>query len=364
MDPTSRSLWEQEIDSGNKAAKQGNYRQAEKFFASALSRAQQSLAEPQRLIDSLTQLANCYYEQGDYTKAIPLYQKLLTMQKHSMEVDRLEIVKTLDKLARVYRLQDQPADIAPLYQQALEIEEKLLGPDHPVVSDRLEKYAEILTRLNRAAEALNLSKRAAQAKKKALESRTQVTLASPSSESRTKQIVLIGHLLTRSGFLSFEEMNRQLKYAKTLGLPLGRVLVSGGYVTESHVQAALDMQSLIKDNIISMEDGLRALSLIAKDSLTVDEAIQQIGCRPNEIKTHKLGRLLVDSGLLNEEELRAALAKSSESKMMLGQVLVLSGKLSPIVVAEALKLQELARDGSLTHEHACLKLQEIASKES
>jgi hypothetical protein len=50
-------------------------------------------------------------------------------------------------LAEVYRIQGQYTDALPLYQRALFLYERMLGPEHPQLVDVLQVCADLLRRL-------------------------------------------------------------------------------------------------------------------------------------------------------------------------------------------------------------------------
>jgi tetratricopeptide (TPR) repeat protein len=78
-----------------------------------------------------------------------------------------DVAKSLNNLAALYYNQGQYAKAKPLYQRALAIWEEALGPEHPALAKALENYAHLLRKMRRREEAARLEAlaRAIRAKK-------------------------------------------------------------------------------------------------------------------------------------------------------------------------------------------------------
>ncbi len=57
--------------------------------------------------------------------------------------------------------------------------------------------------------------------------------------------VRLGDLLTGAGLLQASDLREAMLISKQQGLPVGRVLIMSGYLTEQHLQAAVQAQSLL-----------------------------------------------------------------------------------------------------------------------
>jgi tetratricopeptide (TPR) repeat protein len=66
------------------------------------------------------------------------------------------VAKSLNDLALLYYDQAQYAKAEPLYQRVLAIREKALDPQHPDVAGSLEDYALLLRKMDRSHEAASL----------------------------------------------------------------------------------------------------------------------------------------------------------------------------------------------------------------
>jgi tetratricopeptide (TPR) repeat protein len=94
-------------------------------------------------------------DQGHYTEAVQRFRAALAIAEaltpeNVPEEDNpapWRVAASLMNLAAVYRIQGQYTDALPLYQRALFLYERMLGPEHPQLVDVLLVCADILRRL-------------------------------------------------------------------------------------------------------------------------------------------------------------------------------------------------------------------------
>jgi ribosome-associated protein YbcJ (S4-like RNA binding protein) len=111
---------------------------------------------------------------------------------------------------------------------------------------------------------------------------------------------------------------------------------------------------LIKDKLIDLELGKRALLLVSQEKLSLDDALKKLGWTQSKRQsTARLGELLLAADLITETQLNEALRTSRETGLPLGRILVLTQAISDEMLSSALTAQVLIRDGKLTKEHAC-----------
>jgi hypothetical protein len=130
--------------------------------------------------------------------------------------------------------------------------------------------------------------------------------------------VRLGDLLTSAGLLKAEELRQAMLIAKSQGLPVGRVIIMSGFMTEVHLQAAVQCQSLLKDNVINIDSAVSALRTIARENCTLDEALTKLGVKQAGQVTNKLGELLIEAGLVTNEQLEASLAPRQDQRSTTG----------------------------------------------
>ncbi|MCB9470031.1 MAG: hypothetical protein H6677_17300 [Candidatus Obscuribacterales bacterium] len=182
------------------------------------------------------------------------------------------------------------------------------------------------------------------------------------SRSRSVQ-VLIGDLLVNSGLITAGQMADAVPISLTTSLPVGRILVSSGYLSEADFKAAVSAQSLIRENLLHMDLAISALRLVKEHRIGLDEALNRLGWRSEYYETtNKLGDLLLEAGFCTREDLKAGLEDCYSSGMPLGRVLVLRGTVNEMQTYAALTAQVLLRERKITRSQAVEGLRMVALK--
>lgn len=171
--------------------------------------------------------------------------------------------------------------------------------------------------------------------------------------SLDKNELRIGELLTQADILTQRDLDEAMKTARSTGLPIGRVLIMAGFLTEAQFQAAVQAQSLVRDNILPLEFAIKALSHLADNEGSFDESLSAVGWSSTlDKESNKLGELLLDSQILPKEQLETAMKTSQATGLPLGRLLISLGTLSDELLATALNAQSLIRAGNITRAQA------------
>jgi hypothetical protein len=173
----------------------------------------------------------------------------------------------------------------------------------------------------------------------------------------------IGELLVAANVIRQEVLLEALKVSKNSQTPLGRVLMSIGELSERDLEAAIYVQSLIRQEVISSDFGVKAINVAVKAKIPLDEAFRRLGWTPpsfeeeaNRQSAGDLGELLIQSGLVDRNILEQALYQSHENNLPLGRCLVLGRALTSNMLQSALTAQVLIRDGKISQEQAVASL--------
>ncbi|MDX2104882.1 MAG: hypothetical protein SFY67_00640 [Candidatus Melainabacteria bacterium] len=176
----------------------------------------------------------------------------------------------------------------------------------------------------------------------------------------------IGELLVAAGIIRQEVLMEALQIAKKSSTPVGRVLMTIGELSERNLQVAIEVQSMIRDQLISPEFGIRALNQCARTQVPLEETFRRLGWTPPAERTsnttNELGRLLIDAGIITEMVLEQGLRQSVENDLPLGRCLVLSRVITANFLASALTAQVLFRDGKISYDQAINGLRASAKK--
>lgn len=182
------------------------------------------------------------------------------------------------------------------------------------------------------------------------------------TNKRTAKI-LIGDLLVKSGLIDLGDLADAIPISTKTGLPVGRVLVGSGFLTDEKLQSALRAQSLIRDNFLTVDMAIKALQAVGAKEVSLDDALTDLGWRSEYFElTNRLGQLLRDSDLVNAETIDEALQTCFTTGLPLGRILVLKGVISDSVANAAVSSQILVRDKKIDREQAVAALKSAAER--
>ena len=153
---------------GDRAYQQGRYAEAERFFTSALERAERVGPQDPRVALSLGLLAAAYQAGGSYAPAEPLLQRALVIGETLLGPNHPEVASTLTALARLDTAQGRFAQADPFLRRALAIDERVLGPEHLEVAGTLDALASLERQQGRYTDAETRSRRALAIREKTL----------------------------------------------------------------------------------------------------------------------------------------------------------------------------------------------------
>ncbi len=98
---------------------------------------------------SLTNQADNFFLQEDYTRAEFYYEKARTIRERHLGVEHPRTAHTYYKLAQLHSAQGRYEEAESLYLKALTIRERALGTDHPTIPLMLEEYAILLRKMKK-----------------------------------------------------------------------------------------------------------------------------------------------------------------------------------------------------------------------
>jgi hypothetical protein len=151
----------------------------------------------------------------------------------------------------------------------------------------------------------------------------------------------VGELLVKAGLLQPGDVVEAIQVSKRVQIPIGRVLIASGLVSEGFLQTVLQAQLLIRDGLVSAEQAIDAMNLVANLNIPLKEALQKLNLTPEyTADTVSLAEILLDSNIVTQEQLEAALATSSRSGVPLSAALVLQGVLSQSFFPSLVRAQQ------------------------
>ena len=160
----------------------------------------------------------------------------------------------------------------------------------------------------------------------------------------------LGELLLAADVLDAKTLQTAQQQVLATGEPLGVILVSGGHLTESFLDAALELQVRVRDGMFSREQAIFALKQDPRKLL----AMIAPHMMADEIEAKKakaairVGELLVRAGIISNANVNQALELSLAQGQQIGEMLVSRGFISKSLLDATLSLQQMATLGHLT----------------
>lgn len=169
--------------------------------------------------------------------------------------------------------------------------------------------------------------------------------------------VKVGELLTEADIVSSAELTEAIQVAKRLGVPIGRTLLMSGFVREDVLEAALQAQAMLRDNNLPFDTAVKALRQVHDNKIDLNEALKEENLNPDYTPADKLAALLLDSNIVDPEELEKAMETSAASGIPLGSALVLQGVLSPALFPSVQRIQEQLSHSEISRDEAIKAVQ-------
>lgn len=180
------------------------------------------------------------------------------------------------------------------------------------------------------------------------------------SESKKTKL---GTLLVQFSLITEELLNEAIEEALELNIPLGRILVMSGWITQSQLNWTIQLQSLVRENKISTPIAIQISELITSSNMSFGKALEVTGCSQFLIESDtRLGDLLRDAAVIAEEELSSAIYKSQYLGLPLGRCLFLTGQLPEELLNTAINAQKFTRQGKISRDDAIQAIRKSAQR--
>lgn len=175
--------------------------------------------------------------------------------------------------------------------------------------------------------------------------------------TKSKRGLKLGELLTKAEILTDQQLIESIEMAKQTGMPIGRMLVMSGAVSEEVLLSSVQLQSKFRDGLIDLDRAIVLLSMVHKANITLDEAMdktmsESVKKEVTSKPTIRLGELLYEAGFIGHDELERFLKDSKEAGLPLGRIVLIYGNISKEMLSAALTAQVLVRDDKVSREQA------------
>ncbi|MBI5172452.1 MAG: tetratricopeptide repeat protein [Candidatus Melainabacteria bacterium] len=164
---------------------------------------------------------------------------------------------------------------------------------------------------------------------------------------------LLGDLAVQLEAVSSEQVVQSLAISSDTGLPLGRVLVLSGLISENDLSNLILCQSLLREDLVQLEQVRNAFLRVRGSGRRLEDALLELGWeRSLEKQLSPLGELLVSSAVITESQLDTYLRQQERVRLPLGRMLVSAGVMTDAFLSTALNVQMMIRQKRLSREEA------------
>lgn len=175
------------------------------------------------------------------------------------------------------------------------------------------------------------------------------------------QTIQLGDLLVKAGLLPEEKLDEASRLALKMRLPIGRILTMHGHVSEAILAKAIEVQARIRDQAISIDLGIKALALVARENIDIDQAVEKLTpkAKPLPVPTeNRLGEIIMAAGYVTPKQVQEAMVHAADTGLPLGMVLVSKGIITRSGLNSALGAQRLIRLGENERDKIIFALKE------
>lgn len=171
----------------------------------------------------------------------------------------------------------------------------------------------------------------------------------------------LGEMLLDAQIITKEQLESSIRTSEATGLPLGRVLVSLGALTDETLTTALNAQVMVRDSKIDREQAIRGLNAAFLRRHDLELALAENGFYRGPLKNSvRLGEMFVLANLVPAVEIMNALELGLMHLKPLGRTLVDLQLITEATLDAALDLQEMVANRTIDEESAVATLRQFA----
>jgi len=172
----------------------------------------------------------------------------------------------------------------------------------------------------------------------------------------------LGELLLASKIVPRDKLDTAIRTSSGTGLPLGRLLISLGLLSDELLATALFAQQLIRSGKVGRAGAIEGLQSAYERRRPIEARLSEQGFYHGPRRTSiRLGELLVRADLLEQQEVDEAVEIGLMEKTFLGEALIERQAIDPDMLEHALQLQEMVLNETLDIEGAITALRELSA---
>lgn len=167
-------------------------------------------------------------------------------------------------------------------------------------------------------------------------------------------------ILLDAGVITKEQVEQASWNAAKNQLTLGRNLVLAGALSPSVLVSALNALVLLRAQTVTRQEAIQALALSNKEKIPIEDILVDAArISPNHVR---FGELLTSANLLSESDAMIAVENGLLSQKPVGQVMLSTNMVSPLVLEACVKLQIMILSGSVSKVQAFELLRQVATQ--
>jgi hypothetical protein len=163
----------------------------------------------------------------------------------------------------------------------------------------------------------------------------------------------LGELFVEAGIIKPQMVTECLTISKRAQMPLGRVLIMSGYVTEPDLDCALESQKLLKQGETTRDAAYKLLRSVHCNKMSIEEAKAHAAFEDTfALPLTEVGKLLQASQVVDGRTLMPLTKESEETNLPVGTLLLRERIISESVLSAALNCLVHIRDNRLSRPEA------------
>ncbi|CAN5270738.1 hypothetical protein BH11CYA1_BH11CYA1_29100 [soil metagenome] len=171
------------------------------------------------------------------------------------------------------------------------------------------------------------------------------------------ETVRLGELLVMAKLLDEEKLMQAVELGLVNEQPIGQVLVKNGMVSETVLQSALAIQSMVSKGELRKVQSGRVLELVNTEKISLAEAVERVQpTPPRDSSNLPLYQFLQLAGVIGPPDIEEALKVGSRDTNLMGQMLMMTGALDQNLLGIAMNCSSLMTQGILKTEQAVIVL--------
>lgn len=159
-------------------------------------------------------------------------------------------------------------------------------------------------------------------------------------------------LVSMSGLISRSDLIECLEVELFKHKQFGQVLLEQGLISQSQLDAAIELQGAVADEALKPYQAAAALRRVCFEAVNLYQAMSESKLDGAVGQEQKLGELLVAANVCSQETIDKVLDHSQRSAIKLGKSLLALGIVSESLLYTALRCQSLLRQGYFSSQQA------------